>query len=143
MFLPADTLLGMTVSIRPRHAKKWTIFSCVGAALGLALAMFLAETILHEFFLSLIRGDGIYHKVQEIIDHAQNYGYIELAIGVFTIVPSLIAGLAGVVMGLNPFAVYGIITSAKLLKILLTLWLLYTGSGYLKKLVKLYLKTSV
>lgn len=143
MVLPADSLLGATVAIRPKHVKKWAFFSCLGSALGLALAIFLAETVLHDYFFRLMAEGGFYHRVQEIIEHAQNYGYLELAIGVFTIVPSLIAGLAGVVVGLNPWIVFLLISSAKILKILLTLWLLYTGSHYLKKIVKIYVKTSV
>ncbi len=143
MVLPADTLLGATVSIRPKHVKKWTVAACLGSSVGLGLAIILALTVLHEYFVRTTLEGGFYHKVQEIIAHAQDYGYLELSIGVFTIVPSILAGLAGVLVGLNPWVVWVLVVTAKLLKILLTLWLLYTGSTFLKKWVRLYLKTSV
>ncbi len=143
MVLPADSLLGATVAIRPIHVKKWTFFACCGSILGLGVAVILGNYVLHDYMMELVAREGFYHKVAEILEHAQNYGYLELCIGVFTIVPSIIGALAGAVVGLNPWVVFVLVVTAKLIKILLTLWLLYTGSHYLKKFVKFYLKTSV
>jgi len=143
MVIPADTLLGATVSMRKKHLKKWLIVALAGSAIGLAIAMLLAQTVFHDYFIKLTSEGGAYHKVQDVINHAKNYGYIELSIGVFTVVPSIIAGLAGVIVGLNPWVVWVIIVAAKWLKIVLTLWLLYTGSNVVKKWIRLYLKTSV
>jgi len=143
MVLPADSLLGATASMHPKHLKKWAVLSCLGAASGLALAVLLGNTVLHNYLHALISEGGYYHRVGDILTHAQNYGYLELTIGVFTFLPCVIGAIAGAVVGLNPFWVFLIVLAAKLLKILLTLWLLYAGSGLLKRIVRWYLKTSV
>jgi len=143
MVIPADSLLGATASLHPKHLKKWTICACLGASLGLGLAVLLGNTVLHNYLMNAISEGGFYHKVGDILQHVQNYGYVELSIGVFTVVPSVVGAIAGAVIGLNPYWVFLIVLSAKLLKILLTLWLLYTGSALVRKIIKIYLKTSV
>jgi membrane protein YqaA with SNARE-associated domain len=78
-----------------------------------------------------------------VVEHAQNYGYVELTIGVFTLLPSLFGVLIGVVVGLNPWAVWALALAGKVVKILATVWIIFSGSQVLKKYIRLWLKTSV
>ena len=143
MFLPADSLLGATIILYPKRARRWLTVACLGSITGLAGAVILANTVLNDYLQKLVASDGVYHQVRDIIEHAQHYGYWELAAGVFTFVPSVIGAMAGTIVKLNPWLIFLIVTAAKLLKIFLTVWLLHAGGGALKRIIRVYLKTSV
>jgi membrane protein YqaA with SNARE-associated domain len=143
MILPADSLLSATIALRPRHVKKWLFFSILGAIVGFGLLVWFTDGILHEYFLRLIREKEAYHQARVILEHAENYGLVELTVGVLTVLPCMIGAVAGVLVGLNPWAVFGIVVAAKIVRILLTVVVVYTGKTYLKKIINFYLKTSI
>lgn len=144
MVIPADSLLLATVALNPRHMKKWFFWSILGAAAGFAVLIFLGHTIFHDYLLHSVEETGFYSEVGKYLHrHAQDYGLMELTIGVFTLVPCMVAALAGVVVGLNPWAILGIVVGAKIFRLVLTLWFVHTSRPFLKKLVNFYQKTSV
>ena len=143
LVIPVDTLLGATVALKPEHKKKWVLASIIGYATSLALVAILVNSHLQPYLFELFESWGYMEHVRSMVEHAQNYGYIELTIAVFTLIPSLFGVLIGVVLGLNPFAVWAISLSGKITKILVTVWLVFTSSQYLKKWLRVWLKTSV
>lgn len=144
MLIPADSLLSATVALNPRPMRKWYLVSNLGAALGFAVLIFLSQTIFHDYLMQSIQETGFYSEVGAFLQkHASNYGIWELAIGVFTIVPCMIAALAGVAVGINPWAILAVVVAAKAFRLGLTLWFVHTSRPFLKKLVKFYQKTSV
>ena len=143
LFLPMDTLLAATISLKPHHRRKWVLASIFGFALGLGLVAILVNTELHPYLFQLFKKWGYFKDVMRIVEHAQNYGYIELAIGVFTFLPSIFGVLIGVIVGLNPWAVWSLALAGKVVKILATVWIIFSGSKVLKKYISLWLKTSV
>lgn len=140
VFIPCDSLLGATVAIRPRHVKKWCIAAVFGVIVGLGLVVVASFTFLHGYLYTLTQGEGMYAQVGEILAHAQEYGYVELTIGVFTFIPCVIGAIAAAMMGMNPWAVYGIVVAAKILRIILAVWILHSGGSLLKRAAKVYLK---
>jgi|SRR5215831_3133993 len=140
VFIPIDSLLGATVALRPRNAKKWVLAGIGGVTLGLGLGVVAANTFLHPHLLDLVHRIRIYPQVDEILRHAQAYGYFELTLGVFTVVPCIVGAIIGALLGLNPWAVLGIVVAAKVFRILLTVWLIHSGGTLLRKIVKFYLK---
>jgi Predicted membrane protein len=144
MVIPADSLLSATVALNPRPVKKWYAFSMLGALAGFALLIFLGHTIFHEYLMSSIQETGFYSEVGRYLEkHASEYGLMEVALGVFTIVPCMIAALAGVAVGLNPWALLAIVVSAKAFRLALTIWFVHTSRPFLQKLVRFYQKTNV
>lgn len=140
VFIPCDSLLGTTVAMRPRHVKKWCFAAALGVVVGLGLVVVAAFTFLHGYLYTLTQADGMYAQVGDILAHAQEYGYVELTIGVFTVIPCVIGAIAAAMMGMNPWAVYGIVVAAKLLRIILAVWIIHHGGSLLKRAAKVYLK---
>ncbi len=144
VFIPADSLFSTTFVLRPRHLKKWFIWSILGAACGFGLLIYLAHTVLHPFLMESIQGTGFYSQVGKYLEkHAYHYGLIELTVAVFTIVPLMVASLAGVVVGLNPWAIFGIVMAAKMVRLALTVWVVHAGKSAWKKIVSIYVKTNI
>ncbi|HEX5033909.1 MAG TPA: hypothetical protein VFW62_05460 [bacterium] len=140
VFIPCDSLLGATVAIRPRHVKKWCFAAGLGVVVGLGLVVIAAFTFLHGYLYTWTQTDGFYSQVGDILAHAQEYGYVELTLGVFTVIPCVIGAIAAAMIGMNPWAVYGIVVAAKLLRIILAVWILHSGGSLLKRAAKVYLK---
>ncbi len=144
MVIPADSLFSTTYVLRPQHLKKWYLWSIVGAAAGFGLLILLGHTVLHPFLMESIQTTGFYSEVGKYLQrHAYDYGLIELTIAVFTIVPLTIASVAGVAVGLDPWAIFGIVMAAKIFRLALTVWVVHTGRGFLKKIVSIYVKTNI
>jgi hypothetical protein len=55
----------------------------------------------------------------------------------------LLGVIIGVIVKLNPYAVWGISLAGKLIKIFLTVWLIFSSSHAIKRVLRAYLKTSV
>lgn len=140
VFIPCDSLLGATVAIRPRHVKKWCLAAILGVIVGLALVVLAAYTFLHGSLESWTQSGGIYSQVGDILTHAKEYGYVELTIGVFTFIPCVIGAIAAAMIGMNPWAVLGIVVAAKVTRIILAVWILHSGGSLLKRAAKVYLK---
>jgi membrane protein YqaA with SNARE-associated domain len=140
VFIPCDSLLGATAAIRPRHVKKWCIAAILGVIAGLALVVVAAYTFLHGYLYTWTQAEGFYSQVGDILAHAQQYGYVELTIGVFTFIPCVIGAIAAAMIGMNPWAVYGIVVAAKIMRIILAVWILHHGGSLLKRAAKVYLK---
>lgn len=136
-------MLATTIALRPQHWKKWLTASVLGFAGGLGLVAILVNSHLQPWFMNLFESWGYLHHVQDVINQAQNYGYWALTVGVFTLLPSLFGVLIGVLVHLNPWAVWAISLAGKLFKIFLTVWLIFSGSLAVRRWIKLYLKTSV
>ena len=64
----------------------------------------------------------------------------DVTLGVFTVIPCVIGAIAAAMIGMNPWAVYGIVVAAKLLRIILAVWILHSGGSLLKRAAKVYLK---
>lgn len=143
LIIPVDSLLAATISLRPQGLKKWLIASVIGFASGLGLVAILVNTQLQPWFLNLFESWGYLDRVYDIINQAQDYGYWALTLGVFTLLPSLFGVLIGVLVHLNPWAVWAIALAGKLFKLFLTVWLIFSGSLALRKWLRLYLKTSL
>ena len=143
LFLPVDTLLAATITLKPRKMKIWILSSLAGFALGLGVVAVLVNSHLQPWLFEIFENWGYLHHVQDVVAHAQDYGYIELAIGVFTVLPSLFGVLIGVLVKLDPWIVWGISYAGKVFKVLLTVWLIFSSSNVLKKWLRVYLKTSV
>lgn len=143
LLLPVDSLMAATLTMRPKHMKRWLFVSIVGFGLGLGVVAIIVNSQLQPYLFELFEKWGYFHHVEKVLSHAETYGYLELALGVFTIVPSLFGVLAGVVVNLNPWAVWAIAWVGKIIKILLTVWVIFSTSKAVKKVLKVYLKTSV
>ncbi len=143
LIIPVDSLLGATVSVAPRHAKKWLIASLLGFGSGLGLAAFLVNSQLSPWLMPWMEKLGYMETIRGFLEDAARYGYLSLTIGVFTVLPSLFGVLIGVIVGLNPWAVWAISFAGKILKVVLTVGLIFSGSQFLKKIFRWYLKTSV
>ena len=142
LFIPVDYLLSATVLLRPRRKKIWLAAAISGFGLGLGLVAVLVNTHLQHYLFDLFNRWGYFHHVQNIIDHAQDYGYLELTLGVFTLVPSLFGVIAGVLVHLDPWVVWAISLAGKVLKLVLTVWVFQSGTRVVKRWLKIYLKTS-
>ncbi|HCU24170.1 MAG TPA: hypothetical protein DF383_04055 [Deltaproteobacteria bacterium] len=140
VFIPCDSLLGTTVAIRPRHVKKWVFAAVFGVMVGLGLVVLASYTFLHGYLYELVEKEGMYSQVKDILLHAQEYGYFELTLSVFTVVPCVIGSIAAAMIGMNPWAVYGIVVVAKILRIILAVWIIHSGGTLLKRWVRIYLK---
>src|SRR5689334_10413471 len=90
IFLPCDTFLGTTVALRPERLKKWLFASVSGVVVGLGLVVLLSNTYLNGVLHDWINSGKMYGQVTDILRHAQNYGFFELTIGVFTVVPCVV-----------------------------------------------------
>lgn len=143
LFLPVDTLLAATITLKPKKMKTWIFFSLLGFAIGLAIVAIIVNSHLQPWLFELFDNWGYLDHVREVVAHAQDYGYIELAIGAFTILPSLFGVLIGVLVGLDPWIVWGISYAGKVVKVFLTVWLIFSSSHVLKRWLRVYLKTSV
>lgn len=143
VFIPCDSLLGTTVAIRPRHVVKWLTASVLGVVAGLGLVVLASYTFLHGYLDTLVNNSSLYSGVNDIVQHAQAYGYLELTISVFTFVPCVIGAIAAAMIGMNPWAVYGIVVAAKLLRVFLAVWIIHSGGTLLKRIVRVYLKIPV
>lgn len=143
LIIPVDTLLAATVTLKPQQRRRWVLASVVGFAVGLGLVAIVANTQLQPYLFHLFQKWGYIQHVMAIMAHAENWGYIELTVSVFTFLPSLFGVLIGVVVGLNPWFVWVISLGGKVAKILVTVWLIFGGSQLLKKLLRPWLKTSL
>jgi membrane protein YqaA with SNARE-associated domain len=143
LVLPVDSLMATTMTLRPQHVKKWLVASISGFALGLGILAAIANSKLQPLLFELMERWGYLNHAMDAVKHAQNYGYWELVFGVFTFVPSLFGVLAGVLVGLNPWAVWAISLGGKVVKILLTVKVIFSTSDLAKKILRFYLKTSV
>lgn len=143
VFIPCDSLLGTTVAIRPRHLVKWSLAAVLGLMVGLGLVVLASYTFLHGYLNDIVHHYSMYAKVNDIVQHAQEYGYFELTVSVFTVVPCVIGAIAASMIGMNPWAVYGIVVAAKLLRLFLAIWIIHSGGALLKRVVKAYLKIPV
>jgi membrane protein YqaA with SNARE-associated domain len=141
--IPIDALLAASISLKPQHRVKWVLWGVLGFSLGLGAVALLVNTHLQPYVFDFFNRRGYIDYLKEIVEHAQNYGYIELTIGVFTVLPSLFGVLIGVIVGLNPWIVWLLCMAGKVLKILVTVWLIFSGSQALKKYLRLWLKTSI
>lgn len=141
--LPVDTLLAATLALKPERRVQWMSAALGGFGLGLAIVAVLVNSQLQPWFFEQINHWGYVAHVEDIVSHAQDYGYLELFLGVYTIVPSLFGVLAGVLVHLNPWIVWGIVFSGKILKLVLTVWVVFGGKKTVKRWIQLYLKTSV
>lgn len=142
VFIPCDSLLGTTVAIRPRHVVKWLTASVLGIVAGLGLIVLASNTFLHGY-LDTIVNNSMYSQVHDIVSHAQQWGYLELTVSVFTVVPCVIGAIAAAMIGMNPWAVFGIVVAAKLLRVFLAVWIIHSGGTLLKRMVRVYLKIPV
>lgn len=140
LFIPVDTLLAATISMKPHHRRKWVFAAILGFAMGLGTVAILVNTHLQPMVFNLVKRAGYFQHVMEIVEHAQNYGYIELTIGVFTFLPSLFGVLIGVIVGLNAWAVWALALAGKVVKILATVWLIFSGTQIFSKYIRLWLK---
>jgi len=143
VFIPCDSLLGTTVAIRPRHLVKWLVASVLGILLGLGLVVVASYTFLHGYLDVMVHHFSIYSKVNDIVQHAKEYGYFELTVSVFSVVPCVVGAIAASLIGMNPWAVYGIVVAAKLLRLFLAVWIIHSGGALLKRVVRAYLKIPV
>jgi len=143
LVIPVDSLLGASMSLRPRHIKKWLLASTLGFALGLGILALVANSHLQPWAFKWFEELGYFHHVEKVLEQAENYGYLSLTIGVFTILPSLFGVIIGVLVGLNPWVVWALSLGGKIVKLILTVWLIFSGSQVFKKILKIYLKTSV
>ncbi|MFO1464673.1 MAG: hypothetical protein U1F66_12935 [bacterium] len=143
VFIPCDSLLGTTVAIRPRHLVKWLLAAVLGVVAGLGLVVLASYTFLHGYLDTIINDYSMYARVKDIVQHAQQYGYFELTISVFTVVPCVIGAIAASMIGMNPWAVFGIVVAAKLLRVFLAVWIIHSGGTLLRRIVRVYLKIPV
>jgi membrane protein YqaA with SNARE-associated domain len=143
LVIPVDTLLAATVSLKPQQKKKWVISSILGYSTSLALVAILVNSHLQPYLFEMFNRWGYLNHVRDLVEHAQSYGYFELTVAVFTLVPALFGVLIGVLLGLNPWAAWAISLAGKIAKILVTVWLIFSSSQYLKKWLRIWLKTSV
>lgn len=143
LFIPVDTLMAATLAMKPQHRVRWITWGLVGFGLGLGMVAILVNSQLQPWFFEQINHWGYVAHVQDVVSHAQSYGYLELTLGVYTVLPSLFGVLAGVLVHLNPWVVWAISFSGKVLKLLLTVWVVFGGHQTVKRWIKLYLKTSV
>ncbi|MCE9624184.1 MAG: hypothetical protein K8R69_01835 [Deltaproteobacteria bacterium] len=143
VFIPCDSLLGTTIAIRPRHTVKWMAAAVAGVVGGLGLVVLASYTFLHTYLSSVVQNHAMYSQVNDIVAHAQQYGYLELTVSVFTVVPCVIGAMAASLIGMNPWAVYGIVVAAKLLRVFLAVWIIHSGGTLIKKIVRVYLKIPV
>ena len=142
VFIPCDSLLGTTVAIRPRHVVKWLTASVLGVVVGLGVVVLASYTFLHGYLDVLVQ-KSLYSQVNDILQHAQEWGYLELTLSVFTVVPCVIGTIAAAMIGMNPWAVYGIVVAAKLLRVFLAVWIIHSGGTLVKRLVRWHLKIPV
>lgn len=143
MVIPTDPLLGAALGLNHRHYKKWIIASVLGFLLGLGFAAWVLNSHFQPWAFSILDHYGYLDKVQTWMAGRETVGYWTLTFGVLTFFPCFLTLVAGNLVGLNPIAIWAIAGGAKLLKLGITILVIFTGSKKLKKWLGLYAKTSV
>ncbi len=120
MFVPADGLVAVTVMFAPDKKRSWYLASVAGAILAVLIFYFLSISEFRHWtidFLSSHNYENFYH---DFVRTTRKEGYLALCIATITFVPPAIGMIAGAVAGLDPLAVFLIVSGLKSLRI----WLL-------------------
>jgi len=122
MFIPAEGLLAVAVLFAPDKKRVWFLFAVLGSLLGFFITYILTVSSLQHWLIDLIveyDSGGFFY---DITTHAAKYGYLNLSLAVFTVVPPIICLLAGIVIGLNPLIVFAIVFASKVFRIVLVIF---------------------
>ena len=135
MFIPADGLLAVAVLFAPDKKRVWFLIAVFGSLLGFLVTYILTLSSLQYWLIDLIVEYDSGGFFRDITTQAVKYGYLNLSLAVFTVVPPIICLLAGIVIGLNPLAVFAIVFVSKVFRIALMIFLvrkLWAGVIFVK-----------
>lgn len=121
MFLPADSLMSVTLLIVPRKTRTWILAAMAGTMAGFLIFYLLSLSSFKIWAFEFVRVNGLMPAFATITANATQYGYAKLAIGVLTAVPPIACLVGGIVVGLDPFTVFLIASLGKFVRIILML----------------------
>jgi len=137
--IPSDPLLGLTASLVPGKRRAWLLASIGGVMAGLLLFMFLSLSSFQPIAINFLESYDLGNSFHNIHTHAHTFGYIELAAGVFTILPAIFGLVGGIVIGMDPAAVFFITALARVFR-LVSIMLVFRGFWKVAVNTKLKLK---
>lgn len=123
LFLPADGLIAVSVLFAPDKKRVWFLMAVLGSLLGFVILYALTISSFEKSIVDFIVAGDAAASFHQITKHAARYGYLALGVGVFTFVPPGVSLMAGIVIGLNPLAVLGIVFASKVFRIWLMIFL--------------------
>ncbi|MBF0107156.1 MAG: hypothetical protein HQM16_17740 [Deltaproteobacteria bacterium] len=128
MFIPADSLLAVSVLFAKDKKKKWYLTAMTGAFLGFLLFLYLTESQFRSITVAFIQDHDPHDLFGHITSHASKYGYFDLSLAVFTVVPSVFCLVGGIIINLNPSIVFAIVCASKAFRVWLVMYL--TAKAY-------------